>query len=159
MLTRSSQCFPEIYAWATFPVTSLIEAVWKHHIEQMLCTVVRANRAREELPKPKPQYVELLAVLERLLNYGYTGAAQALPRQLMQALWPGRSLLDTGFPVLWPGLDFGTDGQCIPHVILKSWPLNPATHRPLTASKSAQQITYGLSHYLVRLHSTCPGNN
>lgn len=109
--TAPSQFFPEIYEFATYPVTSTIEAVWKHHIEPN----IRAAK------KPKPQYVELLASLERALNYAYTGAAAVIPRQLFRGLWMGRSLLQTGGPMLWPGLVFHGD---TPTVRLQLWPLD-----------------------------------
>ncbi|KAJ2983504.1 hypothetical protein NUW54_g10628 [Trametes sanguinea] len=143
-------CFPDVYAWATLPVTALIEAVWNHHHQarprrqQPSPQAVRGTVSR----KPQPQYVELIACLERVLNYAYTGAAQALPRQLMYGIWAGRSLLQTGFPMLWIGLSFTGESGAIPSVRVNLWPLDQETKRPLTASKCAQEITYGVPHYL-----------
>ncbi|KAI8995714.1 hypothetical protein BD414DRAFT_534865 [Trametes punicea] len=121
------ECFPDIYSWATLPVTALIEAVWNHHIKP----IIRANDLPEPLRgplrKPKAHYVELLASLERLLNYGYTGAARVLPTQLMRDIWAGRSILQTGFPMLWVGLFFAGDNGCVPMVKLKLWPLDQET--------------------------------
>ena len=85
-------------------MTALIEAVWNHHIKPALDANNQPQAVRGTVSrKPQPQYVELIACLERLLNYAYTGAAQALPRQLMYGIWAGRSLLQTGFPMLWIG--------------------------------------------------------
>ncbi|KAL7278842.1 hypothetical protein ACG7TL_007859 [Trametes sanguinea] len=142
-------CFPEVYAWATLPVTALIEAVWNHHIKPTLDANNQPQAVRGTVSrKPQPQYVELIACLERVLNYAYTGAAQALPRQLMYGIWAGRSLLQTGFPMLWIGLSFTGESGAIPAVRVNLWPLDQETKRPLTASKCAQEITYGAPHYL-----------
>ncbi|KAL7277021.1 hypothetical protein ACG7TL_008865 [Trametes sanguinea] len=142
-------CFPEVYAWATLPVTALIEAVWNHHIKPTLDANNQPQAVRGTVSrKPQPQYVELIACLERVLNYAYTGAAQALPRQLMYGIWAGRSLLQTGFPMLWIGLSFTGESGAIPAVRVNLWPLDQETKRPLTASKCAQEITYGVPHYL-----------
>ncbi|KAI0323783.1 hypothetical protein GY45DRAFT_1264031, partial [Cubamyces sp. BRFM 1775] len=142
--------FPEIYSWAAYPVTSLLTATWKRYVNPFFGPVPHVRRqVHPNDRKPKPHYIEFLACLERLLNFGYTGNAQVLPTRLMREIWAGRGIVDQGFPFLWPGLTWNAD-RCYPLAIsLQRWPVHPATERPLTASKCAQVITYGLPHYLA----------
>ncbi|OJT03814.1 hypothetical protein TRAPUB_5544 [Trametes pubescens] len=98
--------------------------------------------------QPNPIYVEGISVLERLLNYLYTGAAKVLPCRLMRHLWILRGILDTGYPVISPVLSIGGKRKLTPMLDISKWPLDPVTHRPLTSSKRAQEISYGRPHYL-----------
>ena len=144
------QVFPEVYSWAAYPVTSLLTATWKRYVNPFFGPVPLSRRGvHPNDHKPKPHYIEFLACLERLLNFAYTGNAQVLPTRLMREIWAGRGIVDQGFPFLWPGLTWNTDRRYPLAITLQRWPVHPATERPLTASKCAQVITYGLPHYLV----------
>ena len=150
-----SQVFPEIYSWAAYPVTSLLTATWTRYVNPFFGPVPHTRRqVHPNDHKPKPHYIEFLACLERLLNFGYTGNAQVLPTRLMREIWAGRGIVDQGFPFLWPGLTWNADRTYPLAISLQRWPVHPATERPLTASKCAQVITYGLPHYLVSVHTS-----
>ena len=137
--------------------------MWRRHITPYLKAIHQrpsnpASRHADSAShaadsKPKPHHVEFVACLERILNFGYTGAAQVLPTKLMRGIWAGRALLEHGFPVFWPGLSFDPNLLASPRVALHMWPIDRATKRPLTASKCAQAITYGMPHYLVSFSS------
>lgn len=113
------------------------------------------SQATTSAPRmPNPIYVEVISVLERLLNYNYTGAAKVLPRRIMMELWPLRGIMDTGFPVLWPGFIPGGASYGRPPLIdMRMWPVDDVTHRPLVSSRRTQEITYGRPHFVVRLLS------
>lgn len=104
---------------------------------------------------PPPQYVELIAMAERCLNFAHTGAAKVLTRGLMGQTWPSRALVDGYLPMFWEGLKFHGTSSTEPAILLTQWPLDAKTKKPYVASKRAQELTYGSAHFLVSLLSAC----
>ncbi|KAH9848943.1 hypothetical protein C2E23DRAFT_738394, partial [Lenzites betulinus] len=133
-------CFPYAYVWCGHPFAVTMKMLWKAHSEAGASTP----------SMPNPIYVEAISVLERLLNYNYTGAAKVLPRRLMMELWPLRGIMDTGFPVLWPGfIPGGSSYGRPPSIDMRMWPVDELTHRPLVSSRRTQEITYGQPHFVA----------
>ena len=98
---------------------------------------------------PPPQYVELMAVLERLLNFAHTGSARVLTTGLMNRIWPSRALKDGCMPMFSDILSFGGVTQTQPSIMLSLWPYDRRKNTPYLASKRAQELTYGQDHFLV----------
>ena len=105
-----------------------------------------AKRLRET---PAPQYLELMAVAERALNFAHTGAARVLVRGLMTKLWTGSALVDGYLPMFSPALQFVGSRMTEPAFPLSVWPTHPKSGKPLVASKRTQELTYGNAHFLV----------
>ncbi|TFK59308.1 hypothetical protein BDN72DRAFT_865263, partial [Pluteus cervinus] len=130
-----SHAFPSIYKWMTFPITSLLERVWKGY------------RASAPGHRPAPEVVELTAVLERTLAYAHTGNAKVLSTRLMAPLWILTSLLEQGLPVLDPNhVRFHFGGEYPLSYPLNRWPLLPG-YQPVSASRRVQELTYGNLHF------------
>ena len=98
---------------------------------------------------PMPFYLEWIAVLERCLNFAYTGAAKVICYKLMNQLWAGRALRDGLMPVLWSGI-FLLNDLSQPRMNIMNWPVEGDGNRPLVASQRSLTITYGKAHFLVR---------
>lgn len=74
----------------------------------------------------------------------------------MNDLWPLRGILDTGYPVISPVLSMGGTRNLTPMLKITKWPLDSVSGRPLTSSKRAQEISYGLPHFLVSTLASAP---
>ena len=104
--------------------------------------------------------VELASALERALAYAFGGNAKVLSRALMSPLWLSRGIIDQGMPCLNIDKILGSGILANPHdpVIIRSenWPVTPSgrANYPAIASKRAQMLTYGDSHYMVSQFST-----
>ncbi|KAI0360240.1 hypothetical protein OH77DRAFT_1444810 [Trametes cingulata] len=152
LFTRS--CFPHIYVWCGYPFAVTMKLLWMHHVQPHIeanANLANSQAAVSTPRMPNPIYVEAISVLERLLNYNYTGAAKVLPRRLMMELWPLRGILETGFPALWPGLVPGSGPSYgrPPFINMSLWPVDEETHRPLVSSRRTQEITYGRPHFVA----------
>ena len=125
-----SQVYPDIFQWATYGVTSLIERIYEQNIRPSI---------GKEVP-PSPYWVEIMAVLERVLNYAHTGNARVLSRALLGPMWPYYSLPDTGFPAFSRLLTITPDAA---QVNVVNWPRDEDTKVPATASSRSALLTYG----------------
>ncbi|KAI0362896.1 hypothetical protein BV20DRAFT_1058536, partial [Pilatotrama ljubarskyi] len=96
---------------------------------------------------PPPQYLELIALIERCLNFAHTGAARVLVHGLMSRTWTSLALIEHGYPMFWPGLSLVGAHRTEPDIELKQWPLDAATRTPLIASRRSQELTYGAHHF------------
>ncbi|KAI0323771.1 hypothetical protein GY45DRAFT_1376073 [Cubamyces sp. BRFM 1775] len=132
--------WPHAMLWAMYPMNVLLKQIWHNHIRPTL----------GEHPDKHPDhvYVELLAVSERLINYGHTGSMRVLTTGLMRRLWPSRAIVDTGFPAFAPALSFGGENSTLPVMNIEKWPIDLETGRPLYATKRAMELTYGKAHFL-----------
>ena len=150
-----------MYLWSTYPLMCLLERTWEYHILPVLRKLypegqVINPRSQSQLSVsrisavPPPQYVELLAIGERCLNFALTGAARCLAHGLMKRTWTSRALIDGFLPMFWDGLIFGGSRSDTPHIRLEHWPVEGVQLVPRVASKRAQELTYGTSHFLVR---------
>ena len=121
-------------------MTALLENFW--------------NRVQTIINTPgkcvSPYVIEIVAMLERVLNFAHTGNAQVLVKKLMDPAWLSLGCLLDGFPCISPNFvehqSLGTN-SVLP--VITKWPINNQTHRALTASKRVQQLTYGDVHYEV----------
>ncbi|KAI9456721.1 hypothetical protein HD554DRAFT_2177974 [Boletus coccyginus] len=130
---------PKIYKWTTYPITTLLESLWQ--------------QVQPVLNEPggayvKPYIVELVAMLERVLNFAHTGNAQVLVRGLMDRAWLSLGCLIDGCPCVSDDFighqSLGTN-RIVYHT--SHWPVDPSTHLPLMASKRVLELTYGHRYY------------
>lgn len=125
-------------SWTMYPITALIECNWETNIKPYL----------DKNVAPNPYHIELMAICERVYNYGCTGNARVLPKKLMDKTWTSLALVEQGFPMLWPGLSFGADSKS-PIVHDADWPVHPVTRYPLVASQRVQEFNFGKSQWEV----------
>ncbi|KAH9845988.1 hypothetical protein C2E23DRAFT_745123 [Lenzites betulinus] len=130
--------FPNLMLWTTYPVRVLLELFWQKVSPAL---IVGSNAT------PNPVDLELIAILERLVNFAHTGAMKVLTTGVMDRLWPSRAIVDHGFPCFSPALFLGGDNGLLPSVDLNDWPIHSITGYPLVASKRALEITYGNAHF------------
>jgi hypothetical protein len=88
----------------------------------------------------------LIAILERVLAYAYSGSAKVLPRKLMGAFWITHALSLTGCPSINPRiLEFlsssASEGRTF-NLNTKAWPVTTSPYKPLLASTRALELTY-----------------
>lgn len=81
----------------------------------------------------------MIALFERVLAFGYTGAAKVLLKAPMQALWTLPSLLGLTTPMVNPSIIRTQGGDVLLHREL--WPLTSA-NLAATASDRAMSLTY-----------------
>lgn len=135
------QAFPAIYDWVSYPITLIIEGIYKTE---------RQRIQNNELPCPLR--LELLASFERLLCYCHTGNTAVFATSLMNPLGLSRGVLKDGFPMLLDTFEHPSIMLSREHgfkVDPKRWPLKNGF--PAMASKRAQVLTYSESHFLVRV--------
>ncbi|KAH9845958.1 hypothetical protein C2E23DRAFT_716408, partial [Lenzites betulinus] len=142
--------FPDLMLWTTYPLRVLLEQFWSK-VSPSLTPAVTTT--------PNPVDLEMIAILERLINFAHTGAMKVLATGVMDKLWPSRAVVDHGFPCFSPALFLGGDTGLLPSVSLNDWPRHLITGYPLVASKRALEITYGSDvfttyHTLFHIHST-----
>lgn len=133
------EVIPNLLIWATYPLTSLIELVWKQ------------NSRHLELGNDKidPYHVEFMAMLERTLNYAHTGSGKVITRKVMTPSFLAQSLVHDGFLCLNKRI------VSFPELTTKSLLLLDNTwwartdKRPLMASLRVQELTFGKLHARV----------
>ena len=149
-----SQVYPQIYLWASYPITVLLNSIWNHCISPVLAAQKKAvEKARAQQNGnafdplsivPGPHLVELIALAERALNFCHTGAAACLTNTAGGPLWITRALLDGFLPMFSPALSYGmVSGELVPSFSLSKWPLHPRTLLPADPAKRALELTYG----------------
>ncbi|KAG2355766.1 hypothetical protein BDR07DRAFT_1381286 [Suillus spraguei] len=67
---------PSLFAWATYPLTTMIDTLWDDNRNS-----IKENAVLD------PRVIEVMSMLERALNYAHTGNARVLCRQLMDRAW------------------------------------------------------------------------
>lgn len=133
------QVIPELFECATYPLTCLIEHLWKKH-----------EPALKEGYVVDPFELETMAMLERALNYAHTGSARVLTRTLMDRAWLGLSVVNDGLPCISSSfIHRGSLSSGLITIRREKWPVHPVTQIPLTASQRCQELTYGKPHYSV----------
>ena len=132
-----TQAFPALYKWTTFPLTALLEEVYK-----------RTPDLFKEKKYTHALMVDFCSVLERALNYMHTGNTAVIATSVMNPMWIGRALLKDGFPCLNSNIVQIISSK---HIVIdgRQWPYNDKLHRPHTSSKRAQLLTYGEGHFNV----------
>ncbi|KAI1781578.1 hypothetical protein LXA43DRAFT_908377, partial [Ganoderma leucocontextum] len=152
--------YPSMLLWTAYPVTVLLEEVWNRHIHPVLAKrnaphannpIANNPRSRRAPPMdrlalvPKPEWLELLAILERCICFAHTGNAPALAYALMKRTYTSRALLEGYLPMFWDGLEIPDHAPLLPKLLLHKWPIDNLKD-PLLASKRAQSLTYGSAH-------------
>ena len=124
-----------IYNWTTYPLTCLLEHIWRI-----------GNEALEAKTYPRPVLVELCASVERALNYMHTGNAAVIATSLMNPLWLGLSVVQDGLACVNMRLVPSFTRSVV--INDQEWPYNKA-RQPKSASKGSQLRNYGQEHYNV----------
>ncbi|KAM5542550.1 hypothetical protein V8D89_004009 [Ganoderma adspersum] len=156
-LVLHPELFPNIYLWTLYPIVTLLKSFWTFYAQPSLQTRYEdipgfgprsaQNSAVQRLSEAPDHYaLEMIAVLERLLNFCHTGLAKVLTHSLMSRLWPTRAILEGYFPFFWGGLSFTSRNATRPILNLARWPLDVKTGKPLCASLRSQEFTYGAAH-------------
>ncbi|KAI1784754.1 hypothetical protein LXA43DRAFT_1167648 [Ganoderma leucocontextum] len=148
----TQEAWPNVYSWVTYPITALMTTTWDTYLKtpledrtQLRGLSPRSAPSNEAMAlTPQTPYVELIAVLERALNFAYTGAAKVLCQTLMGKLWVGKALQDGFMPVFCRDLKLGRNQE--PLIALTKWPMSKRK-QPLVASKRSQVLTYGEDHF------------
>lgn len=134
------QIFPHIYNWSTFGICCTLERIYE------------INKPFITSGTPvSPFYVEMVAVLERTLNFMHTGSTKVLMRSLMDGLWLSQGIVVDGFPAFHPrlaGLLSLESPQSPLDVIQSVWPRH-SLGEPMEASKCAQIFSYGQRQWEV----------
>ena len=138
-LGDGTQIIPDLFKYASYPVTALIDLFWKKYNRQL-----RTGSVID------PCMIEVVSMLERMLNYVHTGNAAVLCKKLMDRSWLSLGLLADGFPALSDAfIALGALSMSQLVVRSDSWPVDSQACCPLTSSKRSQQLTYGKAHYEV----------
>lgn len=122
--------FPQIYSWASFPITSALTYIYDTYIKSL-----NANS-----PPVDPYVVEVASILERGLNFMHTGSARVIHTTTMgaNALFPGASLIQHGTMFFSNTVTF-SDGVDVKGV---NWP-GQATGVPKSSASRSAQYAYG----------------
>ena len=140
IITGNPQLLPHVVEWTTYGLCSLLTVIWNkfknHNIDQ----------------EPVPHYwIEIVASLERALNYAHTGNCKVLTKGLMDPLWLSLSLVHDGLPsvspIIVPSAMFGEQVD----IRRVDWPTRGS--QPMVSSKKAQIVNYGIDHYKVCVFS------
>lgn len=134
------QVIPDLFQCATYPLTCLIDYLWKKHEPSL-----------KEGYVVNPFELETMAMLERTLNYAHTGSARVLTRTLMDRAWLSISVVKDGLPCISNTfIQPGSLASGMVSIRQDTWPVHPGTQMPLTSSQRSQELTYGKPHYAVR---------
>lgn len=123
------QILPSIVEWTTFGLCSMLRRIWSTFHDSLV----------ESIPVPH-YWVELVASLERTLNYAHTGNAKVLTRGLMDPLWLSQSLVYDGFPCL--STIIGRDVLGGLQIRELDWPTTLAKLVPQMASKRSMTFNF-----------------
>ena len=136
----STQVFPALFDWVSFPIVLMMKSLYAKEIE---------NEENGAI-KPCHMRVELLAALERLLCFCHTGNTAVLATSLINPLGLSKGVLKDGFPVLLrtfqqPRIRCAMNSGFM--IDPRRWPKKDGY--PAIASKKAQVLTYSMNHFLV----------
>jgi hypothetical protein len=123
----------------TFPITTAIETLYLDHVVD----VIQHDR------DPNPYAIEVVACLERALNFAHTGNAKVLQKTLMDPLFLSKGIVDTGLPVLSDIVNLGLISQSKPRIDAVLWPTD-RRQRPLVGSIKSHRFRYGQQQAAVR---------
>jgi hypothetical protein len=100
---------------------------------------------------PCPFRVELISALERVLCYCHTGSTAVFATSLMNRLGLSRGAVMDGFPTLLRLFQEPTIQSAMKqgfNIDARRWPM--VKTYPAIASMRTQELTYSMSHFLVR---------
>ncbi|KAH9018519.1 hypothetical protein EDB84DRAFT_1566372 [Lactarius hengduanensis] len=139
LVILKTEAFPNLYDWVAYPVTVLIDELYKHEM---------ANLRKDETV-PCHMRLELLASLERVLCFCHTGNTAVFATSLMHRLGLSKGSIMDGFPMLlMPLFEQRTISSAMEHgfkIDARHWPLKDKY--PAIASKRAQVLTYSIRHF------------
>ena len=104
----------------------------------------------EESKPPSYFATEIIAMLERALNFAHTGNTRVLSRRLMDHFWLSMGIVYDGVPSISPSLGISTESNQLVNVNADLWPIDKQTNRPLTCSLAAIKFAYSEAHAQVR---------
>ncbi|KAG2146603.1 uncharacterized protein EDB93DRAFT_1250884 [Suillus bovinus] len=128
---------PSLFAWATFPLTALLETIWEMHSNTLVDGAVI-----------DPCIIEFTSMVERALNFSHTGNARVLCRRLMDRSWISLGIIHDGLPSISDAfVAYGSlnTGKLV--IRQELWPVDQDTRRPLTSSRRTQELTYSKEYY------------
>ncbi|TCD61900.1 hypothetical protein EIP91_007782 [Steccherinum ochraceum] len=134
--------YPDLLKWTTFGIGNVVDHIYTNFFQ----TPIRDSTA----PLPQHHWVEMVAILDRCLNYAHTGHAKVLSRQLMGPLFTDAALLTTGFPFIHGVLrvKFESMIEFTLGFNHNEWPREKGRRNlPLSASDKALQLTYGIPYW------------
>ncbi|KAF8422585.1 hypothetical protein L210DRAFT_852504, partial [Boletus edulis BED1] len=138
-----AQVVPELFQCATYPLTCLLEHLWNKHE-----SVLKEGYVVDAFD------LEMIAMLERALNYAHTGSSRVLTTMLMDRTWLSLSVVTDGLPCISSSfIHAGSLSSGLITIRRDKWPIHPVTRMPLTASQRSQELTYGKAHFLSYLAS------
>lgn len=132
------QAFPALYQWTTYPLTALLEEVYKQ--TQPLFPTKKFKHA---------MMVEFCSVLERALNFMHTGNMAVIATTVMTPMWIGRAIVKDGFPCINPMIVQIINSKHV-QIDALQWPQDRNRRRPHSSSRRSQILTYGEPHFNVR---------
>jgi hypothetical protein len=129
-----------LYSWTTYPLTCLIQAIWKH------CS------PRIGQDYPDLVHVELCSIAERALNYMHTGNVAVISTTSMNPLWVGHAIIQDGLPSFNHRM-VTIDTMGMMQVGKDKWPSDPITHQPRSSAATSQMYVYNHSVAKVSHHN------
>ncbi|KAH9018524.1 hypothetical protein EDB84DRAFT_1442390 [Lactarius hengduanensis] len=90
LVILKTEAFPNLYNWVAYPVTVLIDELYKHEMVNL----------RKDETVPCHMRLELLASLERVLCFCHTGNTAVFATSLMHRLGLSKGSMMDGFPML-----------------------------------------------------------
>jgi hypothetical protein len=124
-----------IYNWTSYPLTYLLEHVWRIGKESLV-----------DPKQPQAVLVELCASLERALNFMHTGNASVIATSLMNPLWIGQGIIQDGLACINTTIVPAFTSALM--INEREWPHNDK-QQPRSASKGSQLRNYGAGHFNV----------
>lgn len=142
---------PQIYQWATYPISALLEKAFSRELEKLSGPPSGSSRgSRINLFR-----VELIAALERCLAYAFTGSSRVLMKSAMDQLWLSKGILATGFPSLNNKIvALGAENH--PQVHVHLWPTTGSEDYPYPASCASRAVEFNFGKkiaYVSAIHA------
>jgi hypothetical protein len=114
--------------------------------------------------QPMVHYLlELIAISDRIVAFGYTGHGKVIPSALGKMMWFGLAAQAGLMPCLNPNIiRIGGTPENLLEIVPAAWPMDAARRNPLQSSDRCQILTFGapfasvstLSHIWMSWHST-----
>ena len=99
---------------------------------------------------PSPQWVEIISLAERALNFAHTGSARVLHRTTGRPLWIAQAIADGLMPMFSPALMLSVREEKFAFTFdLKKWSLDRETRRPVYSAQKAIERHFGVKHFMV----------
>ncbi|KAF8137039.1 hypothetical protein EV363DRAFT_1293421 [Boletus edulis] len=134
MMTQEWNVIPNLMNWITYPLTSVIDMIWKKHLPKL-----------QSSKKLNLYHIEFVTLLECTLNYMHTGSAKVLSKAIMQPHFLALGAIHKSLLCLNPQDLLKPKPQL--HITTQYWKRNNSCDRcPLWSSKHIQELIYGKSH-------------